>query len=63
MARELKTLIDGLSGEWEGSSQERFYSSYNESHKQLEQVSVMLKSVSDELKAIAERFRTADAPK
>lgn len=60
MAQELKTIVDGMSGEWEGVTRERFYQSYTGSHEQLQSVSETLKTVGDELKAIAERFRTAD---
>ncbi|MDR0268495.1 WXG100 family type VII secretion target [Paenibacillus sp.] len=60
MAKELKSLIDGLQGDWEGKSRERFYSSYQDAHKQLESASTLLKSVGDELKAISERFRKTD---
>lgn len=60
MAQELKGIIDGMSGEWEGVTRERFYQSYTGSHEQLQSVSETLKSVGEELKAIAERFRTAD---
>ncbi|BFH60160.1 WXG100 family type VII secretion target [Paenibacillus azoreducens] len=61
MAKELKSLIDGLQGDWEGKSRERFYSSYQDAHKQLESASTLLKNVGDELKAISERFRKTDA--
>ncbi|WP_256872562.1 WXG100 family type VII secretion target [Paenibacillus sp. 79R4] len=61
MAKELKSLIDGLQGDWEGNSRERFYSSYTDAHKQLESVSAMLKDVGDELNAIAKRFSQADS--
>jgi WXG100 family type VII secretion target len=60
MAAELKKLIDSLVADWQGASQERFHIAYSDAHKQLETVSITLKSVGDELKAIAERFRTAD---
>lgn len=63
LSRELKSLIDGITGEWEGKSQERFYSSYKDAHVQLESVSTVLKDVGDELKAIAERFSKADSTK
>ncbi|MDQ0087466.1 WXG100 family type VII secretion target [Paenibacillus anaericanus] len=61
MAKELKSLIEGLGGEWEGNSRERFYSSYQDAHKQLESVSTILKDVGDELNAIAERFKQVDS--
>lgn len=60
LAGDLKGLIEGLVAEWQGASQERFHSSYSDAHKQLEKVSVLLKDVGDELKAIADRFRAAD---
>ncbi|GAB6989198.1 WXG100 family type VII secretion target [Paenibacillus pini] len=60
MAQELKSLIDGMGGEWEGNSKERFYASYQDAHQQLQSVSTLLKDVGDELTAIAERFRAAD---
>ncbi|WP_435924039.1 WXG100 family type VII secretion target [Paenibacillus sp. DYY-L-2] len=60
MAKELKSLIDGLEGNWEGKSREKFYSSYQDAHKQLESASTLLKSVGTELNAIAERFRKTD---
>ncbi|MNJ29261.1 WXG100 family type VII secretion target [Paenibacillus bouchesdurhonensis] len=60
MSKELKALIDGLGGDWEGNSRERFYSSYQDAHKQLESVSTLLKDVGDELNAISERFRQVD---
>ncbi|ANS75332.1 hypothetical protein AWM70_12540 [Paenibacillus yonginensis] len=60
MAKELKALIDGLGGDWEGKTRERFYTSYQDAHKQLESASTTLKSVGDELKAIAERFKKTD---
>ncbi|MBB6020894.1 WXG100 family type VII secretion target [Paenibacillus sp. JGP012] len=63
LSRELKSLIDGITGEWEGKSQERFYSSYKDAHVQLESVSTVLKDVGDELNAIAERFNKADSIK
>lgn len=63
LSRELRSLIDGITGEWEGKSQERFYSSYKDAHVQLESVSTVLKDVGDELKAIAERFSKADSTK
>jgi WXG100 family type VII secretion target len=63
MANDLRTLIDGISGEWEGKSRERFYFSYKDAHKQLENVSIILKDVGEELNAIAERFRVADTTK
>ncbi|NMO94322.1 WXG100 family type VII secretion target [Paenibacillus lemnae] len=60
MAVELKGIIDGMSGEWEGVTRERFYQSYTGSHEQLQSVSETLKTIGDELKAIADRFRSAD---
>lgn len=63
MAKKLRGLVDGLQGQWEGVSQERFYQSYNDAHLQLDHVSGMLKEVADELMAIATRFRTVDENK
>ncbi|OAB38453.1 WXG100 family type VII secretion target [Paenibacillus glacialis] len=63
MANELRTLIDGISGEWDGKSRERFYASYKDAHKQLENTSIVLNDVGEELNAIAERFRVADTTK
>ncbi|AEI45644.1 hypothetical protein KNP414_07134 [Paenibacillus mucilaginosus KNP414] len=60
MAAELKSLVQGLTGDWEGAARERFFQSYTGAHKELEQVSVMLKEVGEELQAIASRFRQAD---
>lgn len=63
MSKKLRGLVDGLHGEWEGVSQERFYQSYTDAHLQLDNVSAMLKEVADELMAIAVRFRTVDEGK
>ncbi|MDQ0110661.1 WXG100 family type VII secretion target [Paenibacillus harenae] len=60
MASDLEKLIKNLSAQWQGSSKERFYKSYTSAEQELKNVSVMLKDVGDELKAIAERFRQAD---
>lgn len=63
LAKELKSLIDGLTGEWEGASRERFYSSYQDADKELASTAKVLKDVGDELTAIAERFKQADTVK
>lgn len=63
MAKELTNLMNGVKGDWEGVSKERFFQSYSNADKELNNVSVLLKDVGDELKAIAERFRTADETK
>lgn len=63
MATELKGLIGGVSGQWEGVSKERFYDSYSDAEKELENVSVLLSDVGEELKAIALRFKTVDETK
>ncbi len=60
MATELEKLINGLSGQWQGVSKERFYTAYSNADKDLKQVSILLKDVGDELKAIANRFKEAD---
>lgn len=60
MANKLKTLVDGMEGEWKGVSQERFYESFKDAHTKFEQVTQLLNDVAAELGAIAERFRVVD---
>lgn len=60
MAKELKSLIEGLSGEWEGNTKERFHKSYQDADQQLIGVSTILQEVGQELNAIAERFKQVD---
>lgn len=60
MANELKGLIDGLDGQWEGNTKERFHRAYQDADQQLAGVSAILKQVGEELNAIAERFRVVD---
>jgi WXG100 family type VII secretion target len=60
MALELEKLIKDLSTQWLGASKERFYKSYTSAELELNNVTVLLKDVGDELVAIAKRFREAD---
>ena len=60
MANELKGLIEGLDGQWEGNTRERFHKAYQDADKQFDGVSAILKQVGEELQAIAERFKTVD---
>ncbi|MNJ62834.1 hypothetical protein D3C77_586890 [compost metagenome] len=60
MAKELKSLIDGLNGEWKGNTKERFHQAYKDADQQLVNVSTILQEVGEELNAIAERFKQVD---
>ncbi|MBP1903395.1 WXG100 family type VII secretion target [Paenibacillus turicensis] len=60
MAQELKGLIEGLNGQWEGNTKERFHQAYQDADQQLTSVSTVLQQVGEELNAIAERFKIVD---
>ena len=60
MAKELKGLIEGLDGQWEGNTRERFHKAYQDADTQFDGVSAILRQVGEELQAIAERFKTVD---
>lgn len=60
MANELKGLIEGLDGQWEGNTRERFHKAYQDADTQFAGVSEILQQVGEELQAIAQRFKTVD---
>jgi WXG100 family type VII secretion target len=60
MIAQLKTAVSGMSSEWEGMTAQRFFSDYENWNKQMQAHVALLESISTQLKACAQRFRTAD---
>ncbi|MBP1903397.1 WXG100 family type VII secretion target [Paenibacillus turicensis] len=60
ISNSLTNAINNMQGQWEGMTQQSFFQRYEEDKKKIEQYIEMLKTVGEDLKKIAERFRMAD---
>lgn len=60
LASQLNSSIEGLSGNWEGMTKNRFYTQFQTAKTTMEQYATMLQEISAELTIISQRFRTAD---
>ncbi|MDO7905719.1 WXG100 family type VII secretion target [Paenibacillus sp. JX-17] len=57
---QLTSSIQGMEGQWEGMTKQRFFQEFQEASKQMQQFVTTLNSISQELTAIANKFRTVD---
>lgn len=56
----LTQAINGMEGQWEGMTKQRFFQEFQEANKQMQLFVQTLNSINQELAAIATRFRTVD---
>ncbi|WP_342555561.1 WXG100 family type VII secretion target [Paenibacillus sp. FSL R7-0652] len=56
----LTQSITSMEGQWEGMTKQRFFQEFQEASKQMQSFVQTLNSISVELSAIANKFRTAD---
>jgi len=56
----LTQAINGMEGQWEGMTKQRFFQEFQEANKQMQAYVQTLNSISQELTAIAAKFRTVD---
>ncbi|MCM3340096.1 MULTISPECIES: WXG100 family type VII secretion target [unclassified Paenibacillus] len=56
----LTQSIQGMEGQWEGMTKQRFFQEFQEANKQMQSFVQTLNTISEELKAIAQKFRTVD---
>ncbi|EJW17916.1 WXG100 family type VII secretion target [Paenibacillus alvei] len=56
----LTQSIQGMEGQWEGMTKQRFFQEFQEASKQMQSFVQTLNTISEELKAIAQKFRTVD---
>lgn len=56
----LKSAVEGMQGQWEGMTQQRFFQEFQEAQTQMRSFVDLLNNVSTELSQIAERFRQVD---
>ncbi|ADM69831.1 WXG100 family type VII secretion target [Paenibacillus sp. SEL3] len=59
----LTQSISGMEGQWEGMTKQRFFQEFQEASKQMQAFVTTLNSISQELTAIANKFRTVDQTK
>ncbi|MBM7643963.1 MULTISPECIES: WXG100 family type VII secretion target [Scopulibacillus] len=59
--QHLYQALQSLDGKWDGNTKQRFFNQFNESRQHMEAYVQLLESIDQELRAIANRFRTADA--
>jgi WXG100 family type VII secretion target len=52
-----------MEGQWEGMTKQRFFQEFQEASKQMQAFVTTLNSISQELTAIANKFRTVDQAK
>jgi len=57
---KLKTTIDGMRGDWEGLTSQKFYTDYQDWSKAMTTYVEVLKNIGVQLDAIASRFQEAD---
>ncbi|BFH63737.1 MULTISPECIES: WXG100 family type VII secretion target [Paenibacillus] len=56
----LQQAINGMEGQWEGMTKQRFFQEFQEASKQMQSFVQILNNISQELTAIAQKFRTVD---
>lgn len=56
----LTQSINGMEGQWEGMTKQRFFTEFQEASKQMQSFVQTLNSISTELTAIAQKFRSVD---
>ncbi|GIO29872.1 MULTISPECIES: WXG100 family type VII secretion target [Paenibacillus] len=56
----LTQAIHGMEGQWEGMTKQRFFQEFQEANKQMQSFVQILNNISQELTAIAQKFRTVD---
>ncbi|MFB5265207.1 WXG100 family type VII secretion target [Paenibacillus enshidis] len=59
----LNLSIQGMEGQWDGMTKQRFFQEFQEASKQMQSFVQTLNSISQELTAIANKFRTVDQAK
>ncbi|MDR0266682.1 WXG100 family type VII secretion target [Paenibacillus sp.] len=60
LVSSLTQAIQGMEGQWEGMTKQRFFQEFQEANKQMQSFVQILNSISQELTAIAQKFRTVD---
>lgn len=60
MINRLNTQMQALHAEWEGMTQQQFYTQFEEWKTRMNQFKVMLSDISSQLVTIAARFEAAD---
>ncbi|WP_036647701.1 WXG100 family type VII secretion target [Paenibacillus pini] len=56
----LTQAIHGMEGQWEGMTKQRFFQEFQDANKQMQSFVQILNSISQELTAIATKFRSVD---
>jgi WXG100 family type VII secretion target len=60
MISRLAQQVNGLQGQWDGMTKQRFFQDFQAAQKQMNTYVQLLESINAELKGIATRFRQAD---
>jgi WXG100 family type VII secretion target len=60
MISRLAQQVNGLQGQWDGMTKQRFFQDFQAAQKQMNTYVQLLESINAELKGIANRFRQAD---
>ncbi|MCI1696621.1 WXG100 family type VII secretion target [Aneurinibacillus aneurinilyticus] len=58
---QLYQALQSLEGKWDGATKKRFFDQFEQSRRHMEAYVQLLDSIDQELRAIATRFRQADA--
>lgn len=60
LVASLSQAIQGMEGQWEGLTKQRFFQEFQEAGRQMQSFVQILNSISHELGAIAQKFRSID---
>ncbi|AEI39028.1 WXG100 family type VII secretion target [Paenibacillus mucilaginosus] len=58
--QKLKATINGLQGQWEGMTQQKFFADFQQAESMMKNYVELLHNISTQLDTIAQRFRQAD---
>jgi WXG100 family type VII secretion target len=58
--QKLKATITGLQGQWEGMTQQKFFTDFQQAETIMKNYVELLNNISGQLDTIADRFRQAD---
>lgn len=60
LVASLTQAIQGMEGQWEGMAKQRFFQEFQEAGRQMQTFVQTLNTISQELTAIAQKFRAID---
>ncbi len=60
MLSTLNSSVEGMQGEWEGMTQQRFFQEYEQWKSSMTQFAQQLDDISHQLDSVAARFETID---